>query len=85
MGLFFYEDMLRDPARFLLQIYRFLGVNPNWQAPRLHRVSNPGGERDPALPKPLAERWHERYAPVVQAVKATVGRVPESWDKPPGN
>lgn len=38
--VFFYEDLVRDPALFLCQIMGFLGIDPQWRSSTLSARSN---------------------------------------------
>ena len=78
LGIFFYEDMCDDPARFLRNILTFLGGDANWQSRLLKHVSN-AGERSSGPPQRLLSRWRARYASTVRGVSDRVGRVPEAW------
>jgi hypothetical protein len=79
LGLFFYEDMVKNPTGFLAEVFRFLEVDPGWCPPHFNRAYNVGrGEGGP--PEPLANRWRREYAPLVRYVKEKVGRVPVEWE-----
>lgn len=79
LGLFFYEDILENPADFLAEVFRFLDVDPSWRPRTMHRAINVGhGEVGP--PEPLASCWRQEFAPLVQYVKGKAGRVPVVWE-----
>ncbi|UJP04829.1 MAG: sulfotransferase [Nitrosomonas sp.] len=79
LGLFFYEDLVDNPSEFLSQILRFLGLDTDLSFLVLDQSINVGKELE--MPIELAERWHERYRPIVDAVSEKVGRLPAGWAK----
>ena len=80
LGLFFYEDLSRNPADFLARVLQFIGADARWQSPALQRMSNVG-DNSPPLSDYLLDRWKDRYAETVNGVLERVGRVPDEWYK----
>jgi hypothetical protein len=40
--IYFFEDLIRNPAGMVSELFRFLGVNPAWHPPNLGSNPNPG-------------------------------------------
>jgi hypothetical protein len=78
LGVFFFEDMLRDPAQFLRSVLTFLNLDSNWQPDSINNVSNFGGTNSPP-PSVLLKCWRDRYSATAEAVRRHAGRLPPTW------
>ena len=78
LGSFFYEDLAEEPAKFLEEVFNFIGVDRSWRPPKLGKaVLVGGGGTTP--PASLATRLTEEFAPMIKWIEERVGRVPDSW------
>lgn len=74
----FYEDMHQDRLAALEQVCRFIGIGFDAQYfGELGRRFNRSQEA--ALPDAVRGRLRVLYAPVAEAVRQRIGRIPESW------
>lgn len=76
----FYEDIHEDRAKALETVCRFIGLDFDPSVfPELSQRFN--SSQDAAMPDAMRSHLRAVCAPIVQAVQARVGRVPEAWLK----
>lgn len=79
LGIFLYDDLLADPAKFWAAICRFLGLDPDRlrQPALLEMRENVGGE---SLPIIHAEELCRIYLPEIENLRPLLGdQIPDRW------
>jgi hypothetical protein len=69
LTVLFYEELLQDPEGSLRDVYRFIGVDPNFVPKNIRAVFNRGGDRRRF---PRFESWMMRQATLKRLVKTVI-------------
>jgi hypothetical protein len=76
LAVFFYEDLRERPEQLARELYRFVGVDPDFAPEREGRIN--AREYEP-MPAALRRRLVEYYRPQVERLQALVGRDLSAW------
>jgi hypothetical protein len=79
MGVFFYEDIRKDPARLARDVYRFVGADDSHE-PELRNVVNKGSYNP--MPGAIRKDLIEAYRDQIERLSGMTGRNLEPWLAP---
>jgi hypothetical protein len=79
--VFFYDDLCADPQAFLRELFRFVGVDAEWQPPKLRDRVGANAESREMSSEDEREAL-DFYLPHIEALERELGRALPDWKLP---
>jgi hypothetical protein len=78
-AVFFYDQMRTNPVELVRRVLAFLGIDEDWQSPKLHEIVLPSPEYG-LLPEDDARELAAYYLPFDQQLRARLGLTRLPWE-----
>lgn len=77
--IFFFDDLVKSPDQFLLQVLQYLGAaDSEWQAPHLEKQSNSDGNRI-SMPGEVRTQMSYFFLPELETLSEMIGGYANGW------